>query len=62
MKIVIEIPKEFENDYKKDKLEDFFARLENVVEVRDYFWNYDMEILRMLKEAIRESEKLKNGK
>lgn len=56
MKIVIEIPKEFENDYKKDKLEDFFARLKCVVRVNNIFWNYDMETLNMLEEEISKSE------
>ena len=62
MKIIIEIPKEFENDYKKDKLEDFFSRLRCVVKVNDIFWNYDMEILSMLEETISKSEELENGK
>lgn len=61
MKIVIEIPKEFERDYNKDKFNEFFERLKadfpnyldsNVVSMSG---NYEKETLQMLEKAFKES-------
>lgn len=64
MKIEIEIPKEFEDDYNSDKFEDFFARVMADIEMDEYFdrclcGNYEMETAKMFVEAFKNSTEKK---
>lgn len=64
MKIEIEIPKEFEEDYNSDKFEDFFARVMADIEMGEYFdrclcGNYERETAYMLWDAFKNSTEKK---
>ena len=64
MKILIEIPKEFECDYNKDKFKDCFTRI--VYDIENFMFdkniinlagNYEKETCEMFIKAFQESEK-----
>ena len=72
MKIIIEIPKEFEIDYNKDKFEDFFGRVKtDIDEIIEEFHltnrcdcifmsgNYERETALMFMKAFKEGKELK---
>lgn len=46
MKVVIEIPKEYEIDFKSDKFKDFFSRV--IADMNCLCGNYEKEIAQML--------------
>jgi len=54
MKITIEIPKEFERDWKDDRFEDSLNRLK--ADAHCLAWNYEKEIVDMLIEAFKGAE------
>lgn len=57
MRIEIEIPKEFEIDYKQDKFKDFFSRvLCDIEEGKCLCGNYEIEIIEMFAKAFKESK------
>lgn len=56
MKIEIEIPKEFESDYKRDKFKDFFSRVLCDIENGVLCGNYEKEIAEMFIKAFDESK------
>ena len=49
MKIVLEIPKEYEIDFKADKFKDFFSRV--IADMNCLCGNYEKEIAEMLSKA-----------
>ena len=56
MKITIEIPEEFEIDYKTDKFKDFFQRV--LADMKDYSvvcGNYEKETAEMFLKAFKDS-------
>lgn len=53
MKITIEIPEEFEIDYKTDKFKDFFLRIS--ADMNCICGNYERETLEMLIKAFESS-------
>lgn len=57
MKIVIEIPKEYEIDVKADKFKDFFSRV--IADMDCLCGNYEKEIAQMLIEAFSNGEIIK---
>ena len=60
MKITIEIPEEFEIDYKTDKFKDFFQR---VLADMDYVCgNYERETAEMLIKAFESSNPVKEDR
>lgn len=54
MKIAIEIPKEYEIDFKADKFKDFFSRV--IADMNCLCDNYEKEIAEMLVEAFDKAE------
>ena len=54
MKIIIEIPKEYEIDFKTDKFKDFFSRV--IVDMNCICGNYEKEIAQMLIESFNNGE------
>lgn len=54
MKIAIEIPKEYEIDFKTDKFKDFFSRV--IVDMNCLCGNYEKEIAQMLIESFNNGE------
>lgn len=57
MKIEIEIPKEFECDYKSDKFKDFFSRvLCDIEKGKCLCGTYEIETIEMLEKAFDESK------
>lgn len=62
MKLVIDIPKEFEEHFNKDKFEDSFKRMEADVMFGIGSGNlsgmYELELIRMLKDAFNRSTKI----
>ena len=59
MKIILEIPKEFEAHFKDDRFEDSLYRLLN--DVRNILaWGYDKEVIDMLIRQLKEAEVVKN--
>jgi len=57
MRIEIEIPKEFEYDYKSDKFKDFFSRvLCDIEEGKCLCGTYEIETIEMLEKAFDESK------
>ncbi len=54
MKIIIEIPKEYEIDFKTDKFKDFFSRV--IVDMNCLCGNYEKEIAQMLIESFNNGE------
>lgn len=56
MDIVIEIPKEFEDEYHRDKFEEYFGRMKaDYNNIRCLAGNYEYETLEMMEKAFRES-------
>ena len=53
--IVIDLPKEFEGEYKKDCFEEFFERVMVAMSECVICGNYEMETARMLKEEFYNS-------
>lgn len=60
MKIVIEIPEEFERDYKTDKFKDFFSRVQCDIENGTLCSNYEKETAEMFLKAFDESVPMDN--
>lgn len=57
MRIEIEIPKEFEYDYKSDKFKDFFSRvLCDIEKGKCLCGNYEIETIKMLEKSFDESK------
>jgi hypothetical protein len=57
MRIEIEIPKEFECDYNKDKFDEFFGRvLAEIIYSDGCCGNYEEETAKMLQRAFAESK------
>ncbi len=54
MKIIIEIPKEYEIDFKTDKFKDFFSIV--IVDMNCLCGNYEKEIAQMLIESFNNGE------
>ena len=59
MKIILEIPKEFERDYKIDRFEDNFLRL--IADIHSIAGNYEKETANMLIDAFRNSEEIEDS-
>lgn len=53
MRIILEIPKELEEDFKKDKFEDFFCRIKANIDNR----LYEKEKVQMLMKTFKDSTK-----
>ena len=56
MRIEIEIPKEFEGDYNKDKFDEFFGRVLCDIADGTMCGRYEKETAQMLKKAFEESK------
>ena len=54
MKLIIEIPKEFEVDFKTDKFKDFFSR--TITDMNCICGNYEREIAEMFIKAFENSK------
>ena len=64
MKIEIEIPKDFECDYKHDKFERFFMSVSHDIEMNEYLnrylcGNYEKETAEMFAKAFENSKEIK---
>ena len=55
MKVVIDIPKDFEGDYIVDKFKDFFSRVIADIDCKGMCGNYEKEIAEMFLKAFDES-------
>ena len=53
---MIEIPKEFEVDFKTDKFKDFFSRVISDIDCKGLCENYEKEIAEMFIKAFENSE------
>ena len=53
---MIEIPKEFEVDFKTDKFKDFFSRVVADIDCKGLCGNYEKEIAEMFIKAFENSE------
>ena len=60
MKLIIDIPKEFETDYKGDKFKDFFSRVLCDIEKGVLCGNYEKETAEMFLKAFDESVPMAN--
>ena len=60
MKLIIDIPKEFETDYKGDKFKDFFSRVLCDINKGTLCGNYEMETAEMFLKAFDESVPMAN--
>ena len=60
MKLIIDIPKEFETDYKGDKFKDFFSRVLCDIEDGTLCGNYEKETAEMFLKAFDESVPMDN--
>ena len=58
MRLEIEIPMEFENDYKVDKFKDFFSRVLCDIENGTLCGNYEKEVAEMFLKAFNESKQI----
>lgn len=56
MIIQLEIPKEFENDYKNDRFDDFFKRVNASMNHFSIFGNYEAETVQMMHDAFEKSK------
>ena len=56
MIIQLEIPSEFENDYKKDRFDEFFRRVFIDINYSKMCGNYEAEIAVMMADAFKESK------
>lgn len=62
MKLIIDIPKEFESDYNGDLFKDFFSRvLCDIQQNGTICGNYEKEIAEMFLKAFDESKKMDNN-
>lgn len=65
MKLLIKIPKEFEEHFNNDKFEDSFERIRADIKVNlenettQLSGNYEMELAEMLKDAMSKAEVVK---
>ena len=60
MKLIIDIPTEFETDYKSDKFKDFFSRVLCDIEKGVLCGNYEKETAEMFLKAFDESVTMAN--
>ena len=60
MKLIIDIPKEFETDYKGDKFKDFFSRVLCDIDKGVLCGNYEKETAEMFLKAFDESVPMSN--
>lgn len=60
MKLIIDIPKEFESDYNGDKFKDFFSRVLCDIEKGVLCGNYEKETAEMFLKAFDESVPMAN--
>lgn len=60
MKVIIDIPKEFENDYKSDNFKDFFSRVLCDIKNGTLCGNYEKETAEMFLTAFDESVPMDN--
>ena len=60
MKLIIDIPTEFETDYKGDKFKDFFSRVLCDIEKGVLCGNYEKETAEMFLKAFDESVPMAN--
>ena len=60
MKLIIDIPTEFETDYKCDKFKDFFCRVRYEIEKGTLCGHYEKEIAEMFLKAFDESVPMAN--
>lgn len=56
MKIQIDIPAEFENDYNTDKFEDFFSRVTADIDCNGLCGNYEKETAEMFMDVFEKSK------
>lgn len=56
MKVVIDIPKDFEGDYIVDKFKDFFSRVIEDIDCKGMCGRYEKEIAEMFLKAFDDSE------
>lgn len=56
MKVVIDIPKDFEGDYIADKFKDFFSRVIADIDYKGMCGRYEKEIAEMFLKAFDDSE------
>ena len=63
MKITIEIPKEFEEQYNRDKFEDSLKRIETDIDYQECYslsGLYELELIEMLRKAFNRSKQNEN--
>ena len=56
MKVIIDIPNEFTEDYIADKFKDFFSRVATDIDCKGLCGNYEKEIAEMFIKAFENSE------
>lgn len=56
MKVVIDIPKDFEGDYIADKFKDFFSRVIADIDCKGAYGRYEKEIAEMFLKVFDDSE------
>lgn len=56
MIIQLEIPKEFENDYQKDRFDDFFRRVFADIDCTGMCGKYEVETALMMHDAFKQSK------
>lgn len=56
MKVIIDIPKDFEGDYIADKFKDFFSRVITDIDCKGMCGRYEKEIAEMFLKAFDDSE------
>lgn len=63
MKVVLEIPKEFENHFKQDKFSESFLRISGDIKHKEICLagNYERELIDMLETAFQNCEVLKGN-
>lgn len=63
MKIIIEIPKEFEEHYNRDNFEDSLKRIETDIDYQENYGLsglYELELIEMLRKAFNRSKQNEN--
>lgn len=60
MKVIIDIPKNFERDYTADKFKDFFLRIIANINYKGVCGRYEKEIAEMFLKAFGDSEERNN--